>query len=149
MTNFDVGMKIWWKAILLNALFTGTWAVFEAGTGVVAVIIIMIILGYLITLPLLPLVMWIVKLMRALPYGRKESLCWLNTMLVILVWAFYGLATLVLQSWPPDETFFYLVATTTSLAVLAAVQMTKKHILNLSATSSAEGLAQNKSLTYV
>lgn len=149
MTNINVAITIWWKTILLNALFTGAWAAFEAGASVMIVMILMIILGYVITLPLLPVVAFVIRLMRAIPYGKKESLCWLSVMLVMLVWLFYGLATLVLRSWPPDETFFYLVATTTSLAVLAGVHFTRKDVLSLLDTSSAQESTQYKSITYV
>ena len=148
MTNTSVAITIWWKTILLNALFTGVWAVFDAGASVMLVMILMVILGYIITLPLLPVVAFAVKLMRAIPYGKHESLCWLGVMLVMLVWLFYGLATLVLRSWPPDETFFYLVATTTSLAVLAGVHFTRKDVLSLLDSCTREP-AEYKSTTYV
>ena len=149
MTNFNVAMSIWWKAILFNAVFIGACAVLQEGASGLVVILLGIIFGYIVALPLLPLIVLLVRLMRSIPYGSRDSFCWLNVMLVMLVWIFYGIVTLVLGSWPHEETFFYHVSSVTSLAVLTSIYFTKKSILNLSATSSAEVLAQNKSLSYV
>ena len=149
MTNFDVAMSIWWRAIVLNALLTGAWLAFEAGAFALLLIILMIVFGFVIALPLLPIILFLVKLMQAIPYGSKEQLWWLRVMLVFLVWIFYGIVNLVLYSWKTDETFVYLLNLSTSVAVLAAIYFTEKDILKVSADPLITKRPDQKPITYV
>ena len=132
MTNINVAITIWWRTVLLNALFTGMWAVFEVGLIVLPVMIALVIGGFIVTLPLLPVISLLLKVQSLIPYGSRERFTWLSVMLVVLVWIIYTVILLIgYRSWPSGEVMYYLAGMGTSLAVLAALAFTKKSILSV------------------
>ena len=151
MTNLSITISIWWKAIILNALFTGIWGAFEAGAFVLVIMLLMVVFGFMVTLPLLPFIMLLLKLQGSLPYGKTERITWLYFTLVILVWGFYVTVAVLFDKHLPsgDNVFFYAIGTTTSAAVLAAVYLTRKEISGLSRPCSDDDIINHKSITYV
>src|SRR5688572_5308734 len=134
MTNRNVAITIWWRAILLNALFTGAWAVFECGIQVIVVMIMLVVAGFIITMPLLPLIGLLLKFQRSIPYAPHVRFTWFRCMLVLIVWLFYsGIQLIAVRDWPPTDVIYYAAGVATSLAVLAAIAFTRKDILSLTA----------------
>jgi hypothetical protein len=132
MTNRNVAITIWWRAILLNAFFTGTWAVFDMGIKVILMMIVLVAGGFIVTMPLLPLVSLLLKYQRSIPYAPHVRFAWFRCTMVLIVWLFYTAIQLaVLHDWPPTDWFYYAVAVTTSLSVLTAIAFTKRDIMSL------------------
>jgi len=150
MTNTNVAITIWWRTILLNTLFTGAWAVFKTGMVVFIVMIILVVAGFIITLPLLPLVSLLLKFQRSIPYAAHVRYTWLRAMLVLMVWLFYcGIQLIATSQWLPDDIICY-AGIGTSVAVLAAAAFTRRDIVSLpSVTSPCENAPQLKTLPDV
>jgi hypothetical protein len=139
MTNSNVAITIWWKTILINALFTGAWAVFGVGAQVILVIMVLVVGGFIVTMPLLLLISLLVKLQRSIPYAPHVRYAWFRSMLVLIVWLFYTLIQLiVVREWPPRDWIYYAAGISTSLAVVTAIAFTRRDIVSLPTVTSSK-----------
>jgi hypothetical protein len=132
MTPANVAITIWWKAILLNALLVGLCSILVVEFFFVAVIIALVVGGFIVTLPLVPVIALILKVQRLIPYGNRERIAWLKFMLLLLVWVIY-FTVMQLTAVPvwTTEPLFYYMGICTGIAVLSAVALSRKTIDSL------------------
>ena len=133
MTPMNVAVTIWWKAVLINAALISLGSIFLTGILFVAVFIIVLILGFIVTLPLLPLIGLLVRFHTMLPYGNAARISWLRFMLVLVVCIIYGGFTIVTEdSLSSPEPVVLLIGSATCIAVVSAVAFSRKIITQLS-----------------
>lgn len=132
MSTISVAIRIWAKTVFLNAFLFGMWALFTGdifemlGAGLV------LIGGFIITLPLLILVVPLVTVSNWLPYGIPARTTWLTFFLGLLILALYAVVSLFM-----DDALFKTGSVvnrllgTTIAGLLVAVLTTRKSLSKL------------------
>lgn len=105
---------IWIRAIFFNALFIGIYIILKEGFQGSIVFLLVLLVGFMVTAPLLILIHPIVRLSLKIPYSVRGRYWWLAFSLVVLVLAFYSFILFVIDwSFRWDDEF--------QLIVLAAI----------------------------
>lgn len=132
MTSISVAVKIWAKTVFLNALLFGIVAMLKGeilemfGAGLI------LIGGFMITLPLLVLIAPLVRVSNWLPYGIPAKATWLTFFLTLLIILVYGWASLIIDDmlFKAGSMVSQLLGTTIA-GLLIAVLTTRKSLNKL------------------
>lgn len=132
MTATNMAITIWWKAIVINAVLIGIGSIFHTGFGFLVVFILVLVGGFIVTIPLLPFITLLVKIHTLIPYSNEARIAWLRCMLVLLVWIIFGGGTLLTETnLFSGDPVGLLACLATSIAVLSSCAFNKKIIMQL------------------
>ena len=119
-TVFSITLRIWARAVLLNALLIGGYVLIGRGFVGGVVFAIVLIVGFIVTAPLLIIINPLVKLVSKIPYNSSGRLAGLAFSLVLVALVFYSFAALLIGSNLVKDKEFHLVVLATSIAVVLA-----------------------------
>lgn len=132
MITLSVSAKIWAKTVFLNAFFWGVGALFAGDIFEVFKAALYLFGGFVVTLPVLMVMVPLVNISTILPYGINARTAWLAFYFIVLIILFYGLYSKIAN----DEFYYrnwrgYSVMGTTIAALLVAVITTRKSLVKL------------------
>lgn len=132
MKSLSVAAKIWAKTVFLNAFFWGAGALFTGNIIEVFKSMLLFFGGFIVTLPLLMLIVPLVNVSALLPYNIAARIAWLTFYLIALIVAFYAVYSKVTthgffgSQWRDNS----LIGTTIA-ALVVAVITTRKSLVKL------------------
>jgi hypothetical protein len=127
MQSLAVSARIWGKTIFLNACFFGLGGVLTGDIFKVLGAGLLLIGGFVCTLPLLLLMVPLVNISALLPYNLAARIAWLTFYFVIIVILFCLFFSLVEKRAAVSSYAYELMATTLS-ALLVAVLTSRKSL---------------------
>lgn len=123
-----VSIKLWARAIFLNAIIVGTTlAIMEPGFGVA--VFFVLFGGFLLTAPLLIFIIPAVSFARKLPYNYPAKVAWLAFVMILLVLSFYGAIVLLINENLITSTEGQPIIAGSSGAVVFAVLWTRRSLI--------------------
>lgn len=132
MGSVSIAVKLWAKTITMNAIFFGILGLVTGGFARAAIAIILLVGGFIITLPWLVFIILIVKASTWLPYSNSARIGWLTFGLTVLIIIIYSIACLIMdQNLIGYGTEEMWVIFTTILGLVVAVITTRKSIIEL------------------
>lgn len=122
MTSISVAAKIWAKTVAMNAVLWGIWGLFTGNMFHAFGSILFLLGGFIVTLPLLMIIVPLVNVSTLLPYGIPAKIAWLTFYLIVLIVLFYGLCSIVqTDSFFKSDTWAGRFTGTTIAGLLIAV----------------------------
>lgn len=116
MSPFFVGLRIWLSTIFLNSFFSFLVLLFAEGWKSLAALILLFLLGIVFALPVLPLIIFLIKISARLPYHPISRIVWLCTCFSIIIILFYGLIKAFIGS---SEDLLVLILNLSTLTAMA------------------------------
>ncbi|WP_205509411.1 hypothetical protein [Longitalea arenae] len=132
MKLLSVSAKLWWKTVFLNALFFGTWAALTGDIFDMLGSVIVLVAGYITTVPLIIIIAPLLNISTMLPYSIPARIAWLTFHLIIVVVLFYMFFSVIEKGalFVPDSYAVQLMRTTIA-GLLIAVFTTRRSITKL------------------
>ena len=128
MSLLFVSLKLWVRAIFLNAIIVGTiLAIMEPGFAVA--VFFVLLGGFLLTAPLLIFIIPAVSFARKLRYNYPAKLAWLAFVMLLLVLSFYGAIALLIHENLITSTTAQPIIAGSSVAVVFAVLWTRRSLI--------------------
>ncbi|HEY8897510.1 MAG TPA: hypothetical protein VIM79_21945 [Niastella sp.] len=132
MSSVSIAVKLWAKTVTMNAILFGIPALAVGEFKRAAIALILLIGGFIITLPWLVFIILIVKASTWLPYSNSAKIGWLTFGLTVLIIIIYSIACLIMDQnliyYGPEELAVIFI---TILALAIAVITTRKSIMRL------------------
>lgn len=132
MGSVSIAVKLWAKTVTMNAIVFGILGLVEGEFKQAAIAIILLVGGFIITLPWLVVIILIVKVSTWLPYSNSAKIGWLTFGLTVLIIIIYSIACLIMDQnligYGSEEV---RVIFTTILGLVVAVITTRKSITEL------------------
>lgn len=129
MTNapstFMIALSVWIRAITLNALLIGAYMLFEAGFQGSLILVLVFIVGFVVTLPLLVMIPILIKLAAKIPYGPEGRIAGLSFFLAVLAVLFYAVVVFLMGGDLIYEKDFQLIVLAALIAVVLATRSVK------------------------
>jgi hypothetical protein len=136
MLSTSVAARIWAKTVFLNAFFTGMFGLLTGEMINVFVSIVVLIGGFILTLPLLMIITPLVAMSARLPYNIPAKSAWLTFFLSILIVLFYWLLSNITNGGYLEGRFWIgQLAGTTIGGLLIAVLTTRRSLNKLYTTA--------------
>lgn len=129
MQSISVCAKLWWKTVFLNACFFGIAGVFTGDIFRVLSAGILLVSGFICSLPLLALMVPLVNISALLPYGLPAKIAWIIFYLIIIIVLFYMFFSLVEKGAVFVSNSYALQLTCTSIAGLLVAVLTTRSSL--------------------
>jgi hypothetical protein len=95
MKSLSVAAKIWAKTVVMNAFLWGVWSMLKGNIWEAFWSIAFLIVGFIITLPLLMFIVPLVSVSALLPYNVPAKTAWLTFYLIEMMILFYWLCSIV------------------------------------------------------
>ncbi len=130
MTAISVTIRLWARTVLLNAVIIAIIFVPRCNIFAILVLFISLLVGFLLTWPLIPVINWLLAIFARMPYHTTDKFMWLLFVLILLTVAYYTVFCVAIASlrsilqWGPT-------ICGTSIAVTMAVFWTKSSIISL------------------
>jgi hypothetical protein len=132
MLSTSVAARIWAKTVFLNAFFTGMVGLLTGEMVNVFLSIVVLLGGFILTLPLLMLIVPLVTMSARLPYNIPAKSAWLTFFLSILIVLFYWLLSMVTNDgFFEGRSWIGRLAGTTIGGLLIAVLTTRRSLNKL------------------
>lgn len=132
MTSISVAAKIWAKTVSMNAVLWGIWGLLTGNMFHAFGSILFLLVGFIVTLPLLMIIVPLVNVSTVLPYGIPAKIAWLTFFLIVLIVLFYGLCSIVqTDSFFRSDTWAGQFTWTTIGGLLIAVITTRRSLNKL------------------
>lgn len=132
MSSVSIAVKLWAKTVTMNAILFGIIGLFVGRIEQALVAVILLIGGFIVTLPWLVFIILIVKASTWLPYSNSAKIGWLAFGLIVLIIIIYSIACLImdqnLMRYGPKEMG---VIFTTILGLVIALITTRKSLIEL------------------
>jgi hypothetical protein len=128
MISLSVAIRIWVKTVAMNAFLWGIWSVIRGNIWEAFGSVLLFLGGFLVTLPLLMIIVPLVDASTLLPYSIPAKIAWLTFYLIVMIILFYRLIPMV-DSWAFQLTGF------TIGGLLIAVVTTRKSLNKLYKTT--------------
>ncbi len=122
---FRITFLIWIRAIFFNALFIGIYIFLKEGFQGSVIFLVVLLVGFIVTAPLLILIHPIVRLSLKIPYSIRGRHWWLAFSLVVLVLAFYSFALFVIDRFFRWDDEFQLIVLAAIISVMIATGSVK------------------------
>jgi hypothetical protein len=124
MISLSVAIRIWVKTVVLNAFLWGVWNVLSGSIWEALGSILLLLGGFVVTLPLLMFIVPLVNVSTLLDYSIPAKIAWLTFYLIIMIILFYRLIPI------GDSLAFQLTGFTIG-GLLIAVVTTRKSLNKL------------------
>ncbi len=124
MISLSVAIRIWVKTVALNAFLWGVWNVLRGSIWEALGAILLLLGGFVVTLPLLMFIVPLVNVSTLLDYSIPAKIAWLAFYLIIMIILFYRLIPI------GDSLAFQLTGFTIG-GLLIAVVTTRKSLNKL------------------
>jgi hypothetical protein len=132
MSSVSIGVRLWAKTITMNAILFGIIGLFAGRIEQALIAVILLIGGFIVTLPWLVIIILIVKASTWLPYSNSAKISWLGFGLIVLIIIIYSIACLIMDQnligYGPKEMG---VVFTTILGLVIALITTRKSLIEL------------------
>jgi hypothetical protein len=132
MSSVSIAVKLWAKTVTMNAVLYGISGLAGGEFERAAIGVILLVGGFIITLPWLVFIILIVKASTWLPYSNSAKIGWLTFGLIVLIIIIYSIACLIM-----DHNLIHYgseelgVIFTTILALAIAIITTRKALIKL------------------
>jgi len=130
MTAVAVVVRLWVRAVFLNAVVMCIASIPEQNVFAIAVLFTVLVGGFILTCPLIPAIWGLLAVFAKLPYHTTDKLIWLLCMLIAITAAYYMVFALVFLPLKELAPLVPLICGT-SIAVVAAAFWTKSSIIQL------------------
>jgi hypothetical protein len=130
MTAASVTIRIWARAVLLNAVIISLFFVPRCNVFAIPVMFMALLGGFLLTWPLIPVIDWLLAIFARMPYHITDKFTWLLFALILLAAAYYMVFYMAMP-FLRGARQWELVICGTSIAVTTAVFWTKSSIIPL------------------
>lgn len=132
MSSVSIAVKLWAKTVTLNAMLFGIIGIVAGEFKDAAVAVLLLVGGFIITLPWLVFIILIVKASTWLPYSNSAKIGWLTFGLMVLIIIIYSIVCMIMdQNLIRYGTKELGVIFTTILALVIAVITTRKSLIEL------------------
>lgn len=132
MQSISVAARIWAKTVVLNAVLWGMWGLLTGNMFHAFGSILFLLGGFIVTLPLLMIIIPLVNISTLLPYGIPAKVAWLTFYLIGLIILFYGFFSIVQTgSFFKGDTWAGQFTGTTIAGLLIAVITTRRSLKKL------------------
>jgi hypothetical protein len=132
MSSVSIAVKLWAKTVTMNAILFGILGLIDGGFELAAIAIILLVVGFIVTLPWLVFIILIVKASTWLPYSNSVKIGWLTFGLIVLIIIIYSLACFIMDQnlirYGPEEMGLIF---STILSLVVAVITTRKSLIEL------------------
>lgn len=132
MSSVSIAVKLWAKTVTMNAILFGILGLAGGEFKRAAIAVILLVGGFIITLPWLVFIILIVKASTWLPYSNSAKIGWLTFGLIVLIIIIYSIACLIMDQnlihYGPEEMGVIFI---TILALVIAVITTRKSLIKL------------------
>jgi hypothetical protein len=131
MSAFSVAKKLWFRTVFLNAMFVGISMIFSVdGIGILLAIGILTV-GYVVTLPLLLLIVPVIKISQKLPYNTVAKIAWVACGMVVIIVLFYTVFGWIIGGVFYAGTWLTILMDVTIGALLTTVWWIRKSFITL------------------
>ena len=132
MTHVSVAVRLWAKTVAMNAVFWGVGGIYIGEYWRVISALFFMVVGFLVTLPLLMLIAPLVRLSTWFPYSIPAKIGWLTFSLALVIIIFYSVASLIIEQklFSHDSPVNTMMGTTLA-GLLVAVLTTRKSLVKL------------------
>lgn len=143
MTSVSVAVRLWAKTVAMNAVFWGVGGICIGEYWRVISALFFMVVGFLVTLPLLMVIAPLVRLSTCFPYSVPAKIGWLTFSLALVIIIFYSTASLIMkqQLFIPDSPVNTMMGTTLA-GLLFAVLTTRKSLVKLHTDATKKNIAQ-------
>ncbi|WP_207512232.1 hypothetical protein [Longitalea luteola] len=132
MTSVSIAVKIWAKTLMMSATLLSIGFTFAEEFFAVFICMIVLIGGFIVTLPLLMLITPLVKASVWLPYEVPAKIAWLTFWLALLILLLYVWISMLLHGAAFEEdSLLNLILAATLAGLLFAVITTRKSLKKL------------------
>lgn len=132
MSSVSIAVKLWAKTVTLNAILFGILGLVSGEFMRALIAVILLVGGFIITLPWLVFIILIVKASTWLPYSNSAKIGWLTFGLMVLIIIIYSIICMIMDqnliSYGPKE--LGVIFTTISALVIAVIT-TRKSLIEL------------------
>src|SRR5215831_21373044 len=141
MKPFIVGLKLWFRTVLINSILTGIGIIpaafmeHERGFYIILVAALTLIAGFFIGIPLLFLISPFIKIALRLPYSTPARIGWLWFCLELFVVIYYLLLFYLAGLPSVLYSFFWAMLISTSIALVFSLLWTRKSLIKLNTQS--------------
>jgi hypothetical protein len=91
MISLSVAARIWVKTVAMNAFLWGVWSVLRGNIWEAFGSVLLLLGGFIVTLPLIMFIVPLVNVSALLPYSVPAKITWLAFYLIIMIILFYRL----------------------------------------------------------
>ncbi len=129
MTPLITGLKLWARAIILNAVVMGIGFIPVCNVFAIAVFFAILLGSIILTCPLIPAIGGLLWVYARLPYHTTDKFTWLLFVLIGITAGYYILFMYLFLPMLPAPLAVFIYGT--SIAVAAAAFWTKSSIIQL------------------
>src|SRR5690348_9379134 len=97
MSSVSIAVKLWAKTVTLNAMLFGIIGIVAGEFKDAAVAVLLLVGGFIITLPWLVFIILIVKASTWLPYSNSAKIGWLTFGLMVLIIIIYSIVCMIMD----------------------------------------------------
>jgi hypothetical protein len=132
MHPFGVAIRLWFRTVLLTGLLYAAGLMVDLHFAGVLIVIAMLTIGFVVTFPLLLIIVPVVGMSRRLPYNNPAKISFVTFGMVLVIMLFYGAFGWIIDGNFISETGWLRAAMgATLLALLFAVVWTRRSFLKL------------------